>query len=63
MSQRRYEALRAHHVDGLTLAQAGKKFGYTRWAMVDLNRRFRVGDLDLFIPPGRPGPRTALNNP
>jgi len=59
MSQRRYEALRAHHVDGLTLAQAGKKFGYTRWAMVDLNRRFRAGDLDLFIPPGRPGPRHA----
>ena len=59
MSQRRYEALRAHHVDGLTLAQAGKKFGYTRWAMVDLNRRFRSGDLDLFIPPGKPGPRHA----
>jgi hypothetical protein len=59
MSQRRYEALRAHHADGLTLAQAGKKFGYTRWAMVDLNRRFRAGDLDLFIPPGKPGPRHA----
>ena len=59
MSQRRYEALRAHHVDGLTLAQAGKRFGYTRWAMVDLNRRFRAGDLDLFIPPARPGPRHA----
>ncbi len=59
MSQRRYEALRAYHVDGLTLAQAGKKFGYTRWAMVDLNRRFRGGDLDLFTPPGKPGPRHA----
>jgi hypothetical protein len=59
MSQRRYEALRAHHVDGLTLAQAGEQFGYTRWAMVDLNRRFRAGDLDLFIPPGKPGPRHA----
>ena len=59
MSQRRYEALRAHHVDGLTLAEAGEKFGYTRWAMVDLNRRFRAGDLDLFIPPGKPGPRHA----
>jgi transposase len=59
MSQRRYEALRAHHVDGLTLAQAGEQFGYTRWAMVDLNRRFRSGGLDLFVPPGRPGPRHA----
>ena len=59
MSQRRYEALRAYHVDGLTLAQAGKKFGCTRWAMVDLNRRFRAGDLDLFTPPGKPGPRHA----
>jgi transposase len=59
MSQRRYEALRAHHVDGLTLAQAGEKFGYTRWAMVDLNRRFRAGGLDLFTPPGKPGPRHA----
>ncbi|MGH3155851.1 MAG: hypothetical protein ACRDNF_04640, partial [Streptosporangiaceae bacterium] len=59
VNQRRYEALRAHHVDGLTLAQAGEKFGYTRWAMVDLNRRFRAGELQLFAPPGKPGPKSA----
>ena len=59
VSQRRYEALRAYHVDGLTLAQAGARFGYTRWAMVDLVRQHRAGKLALFLPPGRPGPRQA----
>ena len=55
-NHRRYEALRAFFVDGLTHAQAADRFGYTRWTMVDLVKRFRAGDLDLFAPPGRPGP-------
>jgi len=59
VSQRRYEALRAYHVDGLTYQQAGARFGYTRWAMVDLVRQHRAGKLALFAPPGRPGPRQA----
>jgi hypothetical protein len=56
VSQRRYEALRAYYVDGLTYEQAGARFGYTRWAMVDLVRQHRAGKLDLFAAPKKPGP-------
>ncbi len=56
VNQRRYEALRAYYLDGLTYEQAGAKFGYTRWAMVDLVRQHRAGKLQLFAPPRRPGP-------
>jgi transposase len=59
LNQRRYEALRAHYVDGLTWAQAGARFGYTRWTMIDMNREYRAGRLTLFAPPGKPGPKTA----
>jgi transposase len=55
-NQRRYEALRAFHVEGLTHAQAADRFGYTRWGMVDLVRRHRAGTLELFAPPRKPGP-------
>jgi transposase len=56
VNQRRYEALRAYFVDGLTCQQAGARFGYTRWAMVDLVRQHKAGRLELFAPPRRPGP-------
>jgi hypothetical protein len=56
VNQRRYEALRAYFVDGLTYAQAGQRFGYTRWAMVNLVREHRAGKLELFTPPKKPGP-------
>ena len=56
MNQRRYEALRAFFVDGLTYEQAGKRFGYTRWAMVNLVREHRAGKLGLFAAPKKPGP-------
>lgn len=56
VNQRRYEALRAFFVEGLTHAQAAERFGYTRWAMVDLVREHRAGRLDLFAPPRKPGP-------
>jgi hypothetical protein len=56
VNQRRYEALRAHFVDGLTYEQAGARFGYTRWAMVDLVRQHRAGKLELFAAPKKPGP-------
>jgi transposase len=59
VNQRRYEALRAYFVEGLTYQQAGARFGYTRWAMVDLVRQHRAGKLALFAPPGRPGPRQS----
>ena len=56
VNQRRYEALRAYFVDGLSYAQAGERFGYTRWAMINLVREHRAGKLELFAPPRRPGP-------
>lgn len=56
VNQRRHEALRAYFVDRLTYEQAGTKFGYTRWAMVDLVRQHRAGKLDLFTAPKKPGP-------
>jgi transposase len=56
VNQRRYEALRAYYVDGLTYEQAGARFGYTRWAMADLVRQHRAGKLELFAAPKKPGP-------
>jgi hypothetical protein len=56
VNQRRYEAMRAFFVDGLTHAQAGERFGYTRWSMVNLVREHRAGRLALFAPPRQPGP-------
>lgn len=55
-NQRRYEALRAFYVDGLTHAQAADRFGYTRWGMVNLVREHRAGRLEMFAPPRKPGP-------
>jgi hypothetical protein len=56
VNHRRYEALRAFFVDGLTYQQAADRFGYTRWAMVNLVREWRAGRLQLFAPPRKPGP-------
>jgi hypothetical protein len=56
VNHRRYEALRAFFVDGLTYQQAANRFGYTRWAMVNLVREHRAGKLELFAPPRKPGP-------
>jgi hypothetical protein len=43
MSQHHYEVLRAHHVDGLTLTQAGEKFGYARKVTTQAIRGERDG--------------------
>src|SRR5215217_4564750 len=56
VNHRRYEALRAFFVDGLTHQQAADRFGYTRWAMINLVREWRAGKLELFAPPRKPGP-------
>lgn len=56
VNHRRYEALRAFHVEGLTYAQVAERFGYTRWAMVNLVREYREGKLGLFAAPRKPGP-------
>jgi len=58
-NQRRYEALRAYFTEDLTVAEAGARAGYTRSAMASLLRDFRAGRLELFAPPGKPGPKTA----
>jgi transposase-like protein len=58
-NQRRYEALRAYFTEGLTVAEAGARAGYTRSSMASLLRDFRAGRLELFAPPGKPGPRSA----
>ena len=56
VNQRRYEALRAYFTEGLTYEQAGARFGYTRWAMINLVRDHRAGKLELFAAPRKPGP-------
>jgi hypothetical protein len=56
VNQRRYEALRAYFVDRLSYAEAGARFGYTRWAMINLVREHRAAKLELFAAPRRPGP-------
>src|SRR6266704_1357459 len=56
VNHRRYEALRAWYVDGLTYQQAADRFGYTRWAMINLVREWRAGKLELFAPTRKPGP-------
>ena len=56
VNHRRYEALRAFFVEGLTHAEVAERFGYTRWAMVNLVRDYRTGKLDLFAPARKPGP-------
>jgi Transposase DDE domain len=60
VNHRRYEALRAYFVDGLTHAQAGERFGYTRWAMVNLVREYRAGKLELFAAARKPGPAPGV---
>ena len=56
VNHRRFEALRAFFVDGLTYQQAADRFGYTRWSMINLVREHRAGRLELFAPPRKPGP-------
>ena len=58
-NQRRYEALRAYFTEDLTVAEAGARAGYTRASMASLIRDFRAGQLRLFAPPGKPGPKSA----
>jgi transposase len=60
VNRRRYEALRAFFVDGLTYQQAADRFGYTRWAMVNLVREHRAGRLELFAQPRKPGPPAGV---
>ena len=58
-NQRRYEALRAYFVERVSVAEAGERAGYTRASMASLLRDFRAGRVQMFAPPGRPGPKSA----
>jgi transposase len=57
-NQRRYEALRAHFVEGLSAQQAAARLGYTPNSFASLLRDFRAGRLNLFVVP-QPGPKSA----
>jgi transposase-like protein len=57
--QRRYEALRAYLLEGLPMAQAAARFGFTAAALASLVRQFRAGQRAFFAPPPRTGPRRA----
>ena len=48
VNQRRYEALRAYLYEGVPLAEAAQRFGYTPSALRSLVRDFRAGKLTLF---------------
>jgi len=59
VNQRRYEALRAYLYEGVPLAEAAQRFGYTPSALRSLVRDFRAGKLTLFAEPGKPGRKRA----
>lgn len=56
-NQRRYEALRAYFVDGVSAEQVAQRFDYTRATVETLVRDYRAGRLELFAS-SRPGPRS-----
>jgi transposase len=57
-SQRRYEALRAYLVEGLSLQETADRLGYTVSTVASLLRGFRTGHREFFIV-SRPGPKSA----
>jgi transposase-like protein len=59
VNQRRYEAIRAYLVEGVSLGQAATRFDYTRWSLASLVRDFRAGKLALLAEPGTPGRKAA----
>jgi transposase len=57
-NQRRYEALRAYFVEGVSAADVAKRLGYSRASVEALVRDWRKGRLgELFVAP-RPGPKS-----
>lgn len=53
--QRRYEALRAVFVDEVSVAEAGRRYGYKPESLHVLCSRFRNEELDPFLSHGVPG--------
>ncbi len=59
-TQRRYEALRAYHVEGVSAQQIADRLGYTRASVETLVRDFRkgrLGELTELFASARPGPK------
>ena len=56
--QRRYEALRAYLLEGLTATEAASRFGYTAASVQSMARDFRAGRRDFFTDT-KPGPKSA----
>ena len=56
--QRRYEALRAYLLEGLTASEAAGRFGYTPASVQSMARDFRAGRRDFFTDT-KPGPKSA----
>ena len=56
--QRRYEALRAYLLEGLTASEAASRFGYTAASVQSMARDFRAGRRDFFTDT-KPGPKSA----
>ncbi|MGH2449960.1 MAG: hypothetical protein ACRDGE_01570 [Candidatus Limnocylindria bacterium] len=59
--QRRYEALRAYLVEGLSAAEAGRRCGYSQATIYQMARELRAGRAEFFrsSKPGPKGPRKA----
>lgn len=57
-AQRRYEALRAYFVEGLSRAETAARFGYSPQTIASLVRDFRSGHL-VFFPPVAPARRRS----
>jgi len=57
-NQRRYEALRAYFVEGLSAAEAAERVGLAEGTVAAMVRDFRAGDTEFFAE-RRPGPKRA----
>jgi transposase len=56
-AQRRYEALRAYHVEELSAAEIAERFGYTKATVQTLISQYRDQDLSELFASSRPGPK------
>ena len=55
-AQRRYEAMRAYFVDGLTAGEVGERFGYSPASVHQMASELRAGSAQFFRS-SKPGPR------
>jgi transposase len=56
-AQRRYEALRAWWVEGLSATEIAERFGYSKGSVQTLISRYRGADLSELFASSRPGPK------